>query len=123
MLPLSLRGTSPLGAASALLRALFGLLYFVILTVYPEAEGVYSPRGRFLVRGGKRATHGLGNPGDPAERVPSAASRVGYGADQWNVLPASIPPSTMNSEPVQYADSSDARNSTGRSRLEASDPP
>lgn len=111
MLLLSLRRTSPFGAAAALLRALFRLLYFVILTVYPEAEGVYSPRGRFLVRGGKRATR-CRHPGDPAEGIPSAASRVGCGADQWNVLPASIPPSTMNSEPVQYADSSDARNST-----------
>ncbi|MBR8226279.1 hypothetical protein KDW50_32435 [Burkholderia ambifaria] len=31
--------------------AVGGLLYFVLLTVYPEAEGVYGPRGRFLVGG------------------------------------------------------------------------
>ncbi len=123
MLPLSLRRTSPLGAACLPLPAFVGLVYFVILMVYSEAEAVYGPRGGFLVRGGKLVARGVGTPGDPAERVLSAASRVGCGADQWNVLPASIPPSTMNSEPVQYADSSDARNSTGRSRLEASDPP
>ncbi|MCY1405451.1 hypothetical protein D9M71_206900 [compost metagenome] len=29
-----------------------------------------------------------------------------------NVVPASRPPSTMNSDPVQYVDSSDARNNT-----------
>ncbi|UEP24693.1 hypothetical protein [Burkholderia ambifaria] len=62
MLLLSLRRTSLLGAACVLLRALFGLLYFVLLTVYPEVEGVYSPRGRFLVRGGKEVARGVGTP-------------------------------------------------------------
>ncbi|WP_175702652.1 hypothetical protein [Burkholderia ambifaria] len=63
MLLLSLRRTSPLGAAGVLLLALFGLLYFVLLTVYPEAQGVYSPsRGRFVVRGGTEMARGVGTP-------------------------------------------------------------
>ncbi len=81
MLFLSLRRTSPFGAACLPLPAFVGLVYFVILMVYSEAEGVYSPRGRFLVRGGKQATR-CRHPGDPAERVPSTASHVGCGADQ-----------------------------------------
>ncbi|MGY6240783.1 hypothetical protein [Burkholderia ambifaria] len=62
MLPLSLRRTSPLGAACVLLPAFVGLLYFVVLMVYPDAEGVYGLRGGFLVRGGKQAARGLGTP-------------------------------------------------------------
>jgi purine-cytosine permease-like protein len=39
-----------------------GLLYFVLLTLHPEAEGVYGPNGRFLVRGRRQAARGVGAP-------------------------------------------------------------
>lgn len=39
-----------------------GMLYFVLLSAYPEADGVYGPRGRFVVRGGKRAARAVGAP-------------------------------------------------------------
>ncbi|EDT03082.1 cytosine/purine, uracil, thiamine, allantoin transporter [Burkholderia ambifaria IOP40-10] len=44
------------------LLAVGALLYFVLLTMYPEAECVYGPRGRFRVLGGKRAAGGVGAP-------------------------------------------------------------
>ncbi|ABI89682.1 hypothetical protein CH72_4162 [Burkholderia ambifaria AMMD] len=62
MLPLSLRRTSPLGAAGVLLPAFVGLVYFVILMVYSEAEAVYGPRGGFVVRRGKQVARGVGAP-------------------------------------------------------------
>ena len=39
-----------------------GLLYFVLLTLYPEPDGVYGPHGRRFVRGGGRAARGVGAP-------------------------------------------------------------
>ncbi|WP_175654543.1 hypothetical protein [Burkholderia ambifaria] len=62
MLLLSLRRTSLLGAACVLLPAFVGLVYFVILIVYSEAEAVYGSRGGFLVRGGKQVARGVGAP-------------------------------------------------------------
>lgn len=42
--------------------AVGGMLYLVLLTLYPEPDGVYGPHGRRFVRGGKRAARGVGAP-------------------------------------------------------------
>ncbi len=42
--------------------AVGGMLYFALLTLYPEPDGVYGPHGRRFVRGGKRKAREVGAP-------------------------------------------------------------
>jgi purine-cytosine permease-like protein len=42
--------------------ALGGVLYVLLLTLFPEPDGVYGPHGRRFVRSGRRTSARLGAP-------------------------------------------------------------